>query len=361
MRSVTTSAFQIKNFIILKSAEFSHTGYIPKTNLSFFSIQLRPRAVFCYYITRFMFPNLKRKLIIPILPLGIFILISNISSRPFFQIQPAFAQGSHLECRLSQNSAAPVTINDTDSSIKYSGPWGASGDHDLNYHFAPYPLSSQTISTNYSASAEFKFDGNSVTLGSVSWINRGYMDIFIDGQKVDRFQMYAPGVHPITWTSPQLSCASHTIKIVQTDKAGGNGGKAIVLDYFKYTPCDSGTSYKCTTINTSGENKDGCTQEGSSCSPAVPTQFSPTQPPSQPTQPQDHQKNPTNSPTQIINQEPASQITIPYSNPNNQNKPSYPNILSPIGSLFSSVASQSLNALSTFKINIQNFLTQIAP
>lgn len=130
-----------------------------------------------------------------------------------------------------------VRVDDADSTIIYHGPWGTQSSGGFNYHYAPAPLDGTTITENLGATASFIFVGTKITIGSVSWINRGYMDISIDTTPLPSFNTFAGQVGPITWTSNDLPCAPHTIKISQSDKAGANGGRGITLDYFEYQTC----------------------------------------------------------------------------------------------------------------------------
>jgi hypothetical protein len=173
---------------------------------------------------------------------------------------------SHLECTESSDTDL---VNDSDDRIIYSGPWGPKTDHGVDYHFAPYPLDGKTITENLGATAALSFQGSSIRIGSIAMFNRGYMEISIDNKKVETFSMYGT-FGDITWNSPQLSCANHRVTISQSDKKGGNGGRGIVLDYFQVTRCDTGEKiYKCVSVDSPGENKDGCKAVGQSCTKVV--------------------------------------------------------------------------------------------
>lgn len=255
---------------------------------------------------------------------------------PKYQTTAAYAQ----ECTHSSDNTAPIVVNDSNNSIKYSGPWGPKTDHNVNYHYAPYPLSGKTITQNLGATANLTFTGNAITVGSIAFFNRGYMDIFIDGKKADSFNTYGT-FGPISWNSPSLSCGQHDIKIAQTDKAGGNGGRGIVLDYFRYQPCTSNIP---------------------TCAPTnIPNVSSP--PVQNPTVPQDSEITDTPMPQQQ-DESPENTSKERFQNPNIDVKTPTSPAFSPIRTLlasFASITESGKNAFSNLGFTIQRFLTQVAP
>lgn len=182
---------------------------------------------------------------------------------------PAGGQ-THLEC--AAMGTDKVKLNDSAPEIKYSGPWtyakgsgGTTAAYKGDYHYAPGPLSSATVSKNLGASATLSFNGQQVAMRALSWLNRGNIDIFIDEAKVDSVSGYTGGaILPIDWKSAVLGCGEHTIKISQSEIAGKSGGRLVALDYFEVFPCAAG-GFSCKKVAGAGENKDGCTAVGAEC------------------------------------------------------------------------------------------------
>ncbi len=150
------------------------------------------------------------------------------------------------ECAASQE----VKLNDDSSEITYSGPWsyasgggGSTAAFNGDYHYAPGPLSATTAKQNLGASASVSFTGNKVGFVALSWSNRGNIDVYIDDKKVDSVSGYSPAaVLPVTWNSGTLSCGQHTLKVMQSDTAGANGGRVVALDFVTYQTCSLGSA-----------------------------------------------------------------------------------------------------------------------
>lgn len=163
-----------------------------------------------------------------------------------------------------------VRINNDDPKITYSGPWNQVTDQGYTYAFAPAPLSSDTVTKNLGASASLSFTGTQVALGTLTWINRGFYDISLDGVKIDNWSAYSPGLKPKKWTSPILECAPHTIKVSQSDKSGENGGKLVVVDFFEYEKCTGPTPPPPST-NNGCQNNPAASAKCFSCKKDTPT------------------------------------------------------------------------------------------
>ena len=98
--------------------------------------------------------------------------------------------------------------DDTNPAWNFSGTWTAEG-----------AASSYNNTLHYSGTtndyAEVTIDGPQVILTYTGYPNRGDIDVYVDGAKVDTFSQYASTLQwQKTWTSADLGSGSHTIKFV---------------------------------------------------------------------------------------------------------------------------------------------------
>ncbi|HSD83653.1 MAG TPA: carbohydrate-binding protein, partial [Anaerolineae bacterium] len=70
------------------------------------------------------------------------------------------------------------------------------------------------------SSAELSFTGTQFTLTFAKANNRGSIDVYLDGQKIDTINTYSASTQwQQTYTSPTFAAGSHTVRFVH---AGGN-------------------------------------------------------------------------------------------------------------------------------------------
>jgi hypothetical protein len=195
-----------------------------------------------------------------------------------FSFALAPAGNFHLGCVATGKDGKMVTVNDNDSRITYAKTWGSStSGYASGYHFA-VKVHPQLADTYEGSTATLKFKGNKALVTTLNYNNRGYMEVWIDGKLVDTIDQYIPinsGIHPATWTSPQLSCGDHVLMIKQSEKSrvlnsSGRKTRLIVFDSFSYQECQKTPGNACGYIPGKGGNTDGCTKAGGSCEISVP-------------------------------------------------------------------------------------------
>jgi hypothetical protein len=99
--------------------------------------------------------------------------------------------------------------DDTNDVWTYSGAWVA----------LPSVIGAYNDTLHYSgttnAYAEIAINGSQVILSYTGLSNRGDIDVYVDGAKVDTFSQYASTLQwQETWTSADLGAGSHTLKFV---------------------------------------------------------------------------------------------------------------------------------------------------
>jgi hypothetical protein len=102
----------------------------------------------------------------------------------------------------------PGKYDDTNAAWNFSGTWvtlPTSGPYNNSLQYSG-------ITNDY---AEIAIDGSQVILTYTEYPNRGDIDVYVDGAKVDTFSQYASTLQwQKTWTSADLGSGSHTIKFV---------------------------------------------------------------------------------------------------------------------------------------------------
>lgn len=97
------------------------------------------------------------------------------------------------------------TYDDTDPAWTYTGTWTAvstTGPYNGTDHY----------SSDSTASASITFKGSSFTLVYIKYINRGNIEIWVDGAKVDIINTYSPALEwQSTYTRNGLSSGTHTV------------------------------------------------------------------------------------------------------------------------------------------------------
>jgi hypothetical protein len=184
----------------------------------------------------------------------------------------------HLGCVATGKNGKMVTVNDSDSRIIYAKTWGSStSGYPNGYHFA-VKVHPQLADTYEGSTATLNFKGNKALVTTLNYNNRGFMEVWIDGKLVDTIDQYVPvnsGLHPATWTSPELSCGDHTLVIKQSEKSrvlnnAGRKTRLIVLDSLSYRECQVAPGKACGYVPGKGSNTDGCTKVGANCTNLAP-------------------------------------------------------------------------------------------
>jgi hypothetical protein len=119
------------------------------------------------------------------------------------------------------SAAVPAgTYDDTDSHWVYSSGWTAwTGNGPINNteHFTGTPGST----------AELIFNGTQFILTFTRHPNRGLIDVYVDGNKIDTINASSTTLQiRSTWTSPSLAAGNHTVRFVHA----GNSGTFIDID-----------------------------------------------------------------------------------------------------------------------------------
>ena len=100
--------------------------------------------------------------------------------------------------------------DDANPGLQYSGTWTALGGLPSDYYD-----NTLHFSTAVGSYAEVTFEGTQVILSYTGYTNRGVMDIYIDGNKVDSLNQYnSTRVYQKTWTSGTLANEPHTLKLI---------------------------------------------------------------------------------------------------------------------------------------------------
>ena len=125
-------------------------------------------------------------------------------------------QGSH--CDIGAYEAPPLVAvgpgmyDDTDPAWQYTGNWT------LYDGAGPYNNTSHYTNT-VGSEAELQFNGTQFTLTYVKAWNRGLIDVYVDGTKIDTINSTSSTVEwQQTWTSPVFAAGVHTVRFVH---AGG--------------------------------------------------------------------------------------------------------------------------------------------
>jgi hypothetical protein len=141
---------------------------------------------------------------------------------------PAFAAGDHTVRLVHAGSsgsyididaiqilnAVEAAYDDADNRWTYSDGWTAwtgSGPTNDTEHYTG----------TVGSWAELAFDGSQFTLAFTRHPNRGLIDVYVDGNKIDSIDAYSPGlVMRSTWTSPILAAGAHTVRFVHAGSSG---------------------------------------------------------------------------------------------------------------------------------------------
>ncbi|HSB00271.1 MAG TPA: hypothetical protein VLE49_06460 [Anaerolineales bacterium] len=104
-------------------------------------------------------------------------------------------------------------LDDQNASWSYTGSWtkySGSGPYNNTLHYT----------SAVGSSAELSFTGTQFTLTFAKANNRGSIDVYLDGQKIDTINTYSASTQwQQTYTSPTFAAGSHTVRFVH---AGGN-------------------------------------------------------------------------------------------------------------------------------------------
>ncbi|WP_168120552.1 glycosyl hydrolase family 98 C-terminal domain-containing protein [Paenibacillus sp. HB172176] len=121
------------------------------------------------------------------------------------------------------SSAVPVTIDDRDALVSYTGAWSAYAST-LDY------AGTETASRAAGAYAEFSFTGTSISYIGMKQHNMGYVDVYVDGTlAAQNIDCYAASTtkQVVLFSQSSLTYGSHTIRVVV------NGTKnASASDYY---------------------------------------------------------------------------------------------------------------------------------
>jgi hypothetical protein len=105
------------------------------------------------------------------------------------------------------------TYDDAHTAWTYSSGWSTysgAGPYSNTLHY------SGTVGSY----GEVTFDGTKFTLTYVKASNRGLIDVYVDGTKIQTVNAYsATWVWGATWTSPTLSAGTHTVRFVHASGA----------------------------------------------------------------------------------------------------------------------------------------------
>ncbi|MDR7238023.1 S8 family serine peptidase [Neobacillus drentensis] len=145
-----------------------------------------------------------------------------------YYIVPSALKGSG-QYSLSLSVQTAKMVENTNAAIKYSGNWTK-----LKYTKASGKTINQT--TGNSGSLEYAFSGTGITLYSVKDKNLGKADIYIDGVKVKRIDLYSSSrkYKAIVFNKQSLANKAHKIKIVATGKKTSKAKSALInIDAFK--------------------------------------------------------------------------------------------------------------------------------
>ena len=126
--------------------------------------------------------------------------------------------------------AAATKVDDSSSSVTYSGTWGT-GNGTANYN------STEHYSGTTNSYAEFTFTGTSIRWYGVKNQWCGIADVYIDNVKQTSVDAYSASQldQQLLYSNTGLTNASHKIKIVVTGtKNTSSGGINVSIDAFEY-------------------------------------------------------------------------------------------------------------------------------
>jgi len=112
---------------------------------------------------------------------------------------------TEVTATFTQTPAQDVTYDDADPAWTYTGNWGSlttSGPYADTLHY----------SMSVSDRAEVTFTGQQFQLIYTALVDRGSVDIYIDGVKVTTLNESGPGSWQQKWTSDPLSSGQHTAR-----------------------------------------------------------------------------------------------------------------------------------------------------
>ncbi len=146
--------------------------------------------------------------------------------------------GSYIDLDAIQiYDTAPTTVSagtydDADSAWRYSGAWTTwTGTGPLNETY-----SYTSTAGNF---AELTFSGTRFVLTYVKAANRGLMDVYVDGIKIERINAYsASTLWKQTWTSPIFSTGTHTVRFVHA--GGGTYANVDAIQIYDAPPAPVG-------------------------------------------------------------------------------------------------------------------------
>lgn len=127
----------------------------------------------------------------------------------------------------------PITVDDKDSSISYTGVWSPYSNSS-NY------MGTESFSNEAGASAEFTFNGTSIAFISALQPNHGYVDVYLDGELVaPNMDGYAATTskQQILFEKDGLTPGEHVIKVVVKGEKNSQSSNTFgMIDAFRYMP-----------------------------------------------------------------------------------------------------------------------------
>ncbi|WP_066255986.1 S8 family serine peptidase [Neobacillus drentensis] len=152
------------------------------------------------------------------------------SKSGLYYIVPSALKGSG-QYSLSLSVQTAKMVENTNAAIKYSGIWTKP-----KYTKASGGTINQTKGS--AGSLEYAFSGTGITVYAVKDKNMGKADIYIDGVKVKRIDLYSSSrkYKAIVFNKQSLVNKVHKIKIVATGKKTSKAKSALInIDAFKVT------------------------------------------------------------------------------------------------------------------------------
>ncbi len=111
-------------------------------------------------------------------------------------------------------SAGAGVYDDTDSNWVYSAGW-------TTYSGTGPAANTLHYSNTVGSEAQFAFTGTQFILTYFKASNRGLIDVYVDGTKIDTINAYDPTmIWQATWTSPSFTAGNHTLRFVRAGSSG---------------------------------------------------------------------------------------------------------------------------------------------
>ncbi|MCI0158804.1 alpha-galactosidase [Leifsonia shinshuensis] len=142
-------------------------------------------------------------------------------------------------------SSGPTMVDDTSSSIAYSGSWNTSPGGGSPGYFG----GTQHSSSAAGDTATFTFSGTGVTWIGPKNIDCGIADVYLDGVKVATVDLYATSwlKQQTLYSAGPFADGAHTLTIVNTGTKNAAGiGILVPIDAFEYVSTGVDTIYNDT-------------------------------------------------------------------------------------------------------------------